>query len=167
MKSAFHREVLAAAPVVLALVLTAWMPPGDALAQESMSLDLDRAVQLAMEHNPKTRMREDEANAGMYRRKQAIGRLLPRLSLSARYSRVSHVEPGLLSLAAPTVPGQPSDGSSISTVQLGEAVDNQYSMRLSVDQPLFAGFALWKAYQATRHAEALAHHRVRAERADV
>lgn len=165
MRSAFHREALSAVPVVLALALTAWTPPGDALAQESMSLDLDRAVQLATAHNPKTKMREDEANAGKHRRKQAIGRLLPRLSLSARYSRVSHVEPGVLSLAAPTVPGQPSD--AISTVRLGEAVDNQYSMRLSVDQPLFAGFALWKGYQATRHAEAAAHHRVRAERAEV
>jgi len=100
----------------------------------------------------------------VYRRKQAIGRFLPKLSLSARYSRVSHVEPGSLSLPAATIPGQPT---ATNTVQLGEAVDDQVSLRLSVDQPLFTGFALWNGYRATEHVEALARQRVRADRADV
>ncbi len=97
----------------------------------------------------------------MHRRLQAAGLFLPKLSLSARYSRVSHVEPGSLSLSGLTIPDEPI------TLQLGEAVDNQYSLRLAVDQPLFTGFALRRGYQVTAHAEALAQHRVRAERADV
>ncbi|MBK8011760.1 MAG: TolC family protein [Deltaproteobacteria bacterium] len=160
MRRPFHRGTLFAGLVGAVVALMPWLS-GDALAQESLRLDLDKVVHMATAHNRKTKMREDEANAAVYRRKQAIGRFLPKLSLSARYSRVSHVEPGSLSLPAP------NDPSAINTAQLGEAVDNQYSLRLSVDQPIFTGFALWNGYQATEHAEALAQQRVRAERADV
>ena len=162
MRHAFHRGTLSGALTAAVIALMAWRS-GDALAQESLSLDLDQAVQMATAHNRKTKMREDEADAAVFRRKQATARFLPKLSLSARYSRVSHVEPGSLSLPAPTI----TDPSATNTVQLGEAVDNQYSLRLSVDQPIFTGFALWNGYQATKHVEALAHQRVRAERADV
>jgi outer membrane protein TolC len=160
MRAAFHRGALFTAPVVAAIVLTTWLP-SDALAEESMNLDLDAAIRMATAHNRKTKMREDEADAAVYRRKQATGRFLPKLSLYARYSRVSHVEPGSLSLPAPT------DPSATNNVQLGEAVDNQYSLRLSVDQPIFTGFALWNGYRAAEHTEALSHQRVRAERASV
>lgn len=166
MRYAFHRGTLSVVLVAAVIASMAWFP-GDALAQERLSLDLDKAVQMATAHNRKTKMREDEANAAVYRRKQAIGRFLPKLSLSARYSRVSHVEPGSLNLPVVTIPGQPADPSATNTVQLGDAVENQYSLRLSVDQPIFTGFALWNGYQATEYAEALAHQRVRAERADV
>jgi len=163
MRPAFHCGALSAAAALTTIALTT-LPPGDALAQESMRLDLAKAISLATAHNRKTKMREDEVDSAVYRRKQAIGRFLPKLSLSARYSRVSHVEPGSLSLPAATIPGQPT---ATNTVQLGEAVDDQVSLRLSVDQPLFTGFALWNGYRATEHVEALARQRVRAERADV
>jgi outer membrane protein TolC len=166
MRHPFHRGTLSVGLVAAVVALMAWLP-GDALAQDSLSLNLDKAVQMATAHNRKTKMREDEADAAVYRRKQATGRFLPKLSLSARYSRVSHVEPGSLGLPAPTVPGQPTDPSAANTVKLGEPVDDQYSLRLSVDQPIFTGFALWNGYQATEHVEIVAHQRVRDERADV
>lgn len=166
MRPALHRGSLRIAPAVAAIVFMTWQP-GAALASDIVSLDLDQAVRMATLHNRKTKMREDEVEAAVYRRKQATGRFLPKLSLYARYSRVSHVEPGALRLPVATLPGQPIDPSATNIVRLGEAVDNQYALRLSVDQPLFTGFALWRGYQATEHAEALAHQRVRAERASV
>ncbi len=67
MRPAFHRRARFTAPAVAAIVLMTW-PEGDALAQDSVSLDLDKAVQMATAHNRKTKMREDEADAAVYRR---------------------------------------------------------------------------------------------------
>ena len=86
MRPAFHREALFTAPVMAAIVLMAWLP-GDALAEEGMSLDLDTAVQMATAHNGKAKMREDEAEAAAYRRKQATGRFLPKRSEERRVGK--------------------------------------------------------------------------------
>lgn len=166
MRLAAHFGTPHAALVMAGVMFLSWWP-GAALASDPLSLDLDQAVRMATLHNRKTKMREDEVEAAAFRRKQATGRFLPKLSLYARYSRVSHVEPGSIRFPATTLPGQPSDPSAVNTVRLGEAVDNQYALRLSVDQPLFTGFALSKGYQAAEYAEALARQRVRAERASV
>ncbi|MCA9630153.1 MAG: TolC family protein [Myxococcales bacterium] len=160
MRLGYHRGAESVTFVLAAIVVATWIP-GVALAEERMGLDLDTAVTLAIAHSRKAKMREDEADAAVYRRKQATGRFLPKLSLSARYSRVNHVEPGSLSLPDPASPGATNE------VQLGEPVDNQYSVRLSVEQPIFTGFALWNGYRAARDTEALAHQRVRTEHSDV
>lgn len=159
MKHALRHGALAAVSIAIAIASAVSPPP--AHAQESLSLDVDTAVELAAAHDRGTKMREDEAAAAVHRRQQAAGLLLPKLSLSARYSRVSHVEPGLLNLPGLTSPDEPI------TLQLGEAVDDQYSLRLAVEQPLFTGFTLRRSYQAAARAQALAEQRVRLERADV
>ena len=132
MRPAFHRGALFTAPVVAAIVLMTWAQ-GEALAQDSLSLDLDKAVHMATAHNRKTKMREDEADAAVYRRKQATGRFLPKLSLYARYSRVSHVEPGSLSLPAPTIPGQPA--VMVATVDVDHHPDGLRARDRSFAQP--------------------------------
>lgn len=159
MKHAIRRGAIAAVGLAIMIAGAAW--PQAALAQERLSLDVDTAVELASAHDRQTKMREDEVVAAVHRRQQAAGLFLPKLSLSARYSRVSHVEPGLLSLPGPTSP------DDLITLQLGEAVDDQYSLRLALEQPLFTGFTLRRGYQAAARAEALAEQRVRLERADV
>jgi outer membrane protein TolC len=119
-------------------------------AQESLKLDLEKTVEIAASQSRKSKMRNDELEAARYRRQQAFGRFLPKLTLSGRYSRVSHVEPRL-----------------IGTVPLGEAIDNQYSLRMALDQPVFTGFALRSGYRIAEYAEQLAMDRTRSERADV
>ncbi len=136
--------------IVLILHLGFALLAGPVMAQESLELDLNKTVEMASAHSRKSKMRNDELEAAIYRRNQAFGRFLPKLTLSARYSRVSHVEP-----------------RTIGTVQFGEAVDNQYSLRMALDQPVFTGFALSSAYRITEYAEQLAQDRTRFERADV
>jgi len=160
LKRVFKSRGLAATSTSIALVVLLF--PGVLNAQEKLSIDLPRSIEMALTHNHKTGMRQDEVEAAVYRRKQATGRFLPRLSLSARYSRVSHVEPGMLEL-----PLQLPDGSSPEPVQLGEAVDNQYSLRLTVDQPLFTGFRLYRGFVVADRSEDLAKERLRAQKADV
>ena len=46
MRPTFHRGALFTAPVVAAIAIMTGLP-GDALAEESMTLDLDAAVQMA------------------------------------------------------------------------------------------------------------------------
>ncbi len=152
----------AAAPAVSALALVMLLVPDTAAAEERLVVDLAKSMAMALAHSGKIEMRQNEADAASLRHKQAVGRFLPKLSLSARYSRVNHVEPGSL-----TLPFVLPDGSSPEPVQLGEAVDNQYSLRLAVDQPLFSGFALTHGLDVAEHAEALSRERIRAERADV
>lgn len=144
------------------VVLFVLLFPGVLNAQETLSIDLSRSIEMALAHNHKTGMRQDEVDASVYRRKQATGRFLPKISLLARYSRVSHVDPGMLDL-----PLQLPDGSSPDPVQLGEAVDNQYSLRLTVDQPIFTGFALYNGFLAANRTEDLSRERLRAQKADV
>ncbi len=134
--------------IIFCLGFTFFSSPS--MAQERLQLDLDKTVKMASSHSRKTEMRNDEMEAAGYRQQQAFGRFLPKLTLSARYSRVSHVEP-----------------RTIGTVPLGEAVDNQYSLRMAIDQPIFTGFALRSGYRIAGFAEQLAEERVRFERADV
>lgn len=162
--SLLHQEIRFLGSILISLMLSLGILSADAMAEESMSLNLDKAIQLGTAHNRKAKMRDNEADAAAYRRKQAMGRFLPKVSLSSRYSRVSHVEPGSLNLSTPSIAG--SSGTA-NPVQLGEAVDNQYSLRLTVDQPLFVGFGLWNSYKAAQHVETIALQRARAERVDV
>lgn len=117
-------------------------------------------MERALAHSNGTAARQDEVDVARHRRQQAVGRFLPKFAVTARYSRVSHVEPGALTLPSPT-------NATGSTVQLGESVDDQLSTRFSVEQPLFTGRALWSGLRASEQGRALADERLRAERADV
>ncbi|MBW2700840.1 MAG: efflux RND transporter permease subunit [Deltaproteobacteria bacterium] len=147
-----------------AVLLVVFLFSGSAFAgelpnkDETKTLDLDQCVQMAIDKSHRLKQRQDEMLAAEYRHKQAFGRLLPKFSLSARYSRVSHVEPGTINLPMP-------EGMEVDPVQLGEAVDNQYSLRFSVEQPLFTGFALSSVFQSTTHAQELSRERERTEAA--
>jgi multidrug efflux pump subunit AcrB/outer membrane protein TolC len=154
------RSTIKRTPAITAVLLMTFLFSGSAFAGESMTLDLDRCVHMAITQSHRLKQRRDELRAAEYRHKQAIGRLLPKFSLSARYSRVSHVEPGTINLPLP-------EGMAGDPVQLGQAVDNQYSLRFSVEQPLFTGFALSSALQSTTHVEKLTRERERTEEAAV
>ncbi len=147
-------------PAVTTVLLVTFLFSGTAVAKESLKLDLDQCLQMAITQSHRLKQRKDEIRAAEYRHKQAIGRFLPKFSLSARYSRVSHVEPGIINIPLP-------EGMVVDPVQLGEAVDNQYSLRLLVEQPLFTGFALSSALQTSTHVEQMKRKRQYVEEAAV
>jgi outer membrane protein len=128
----------------------------------TVSLNLPQALELARRHSPRLKDRGDEVAAARHRVAQAQARTLPRLGVAVRYTRVNHVEPGQISVASPLagVPAPPP-------VQLGEAVDNQASMRLTVDQPLFVGHVLSSAKEASEYIAQAAIERARQEQNDL
>lgn len=125
-------------------------------------LELAQALARARHHSPKLKDREDEIAAAQLRLAQAQARGMPRVSVSLRYTRVNHVDPAQISVASP-VPGIPAPPP----VQLGEAVDNQAAMRLSVDQPVYVGGAIAAAKEAGEHLASAARERKRQEFADL
>jgi multidrug efflux pump subunit AcrB/outer membrane protein TolC len=150
----FRRTSLATTVLLASLLFS-----GNAVAAESITIDLEQSVQMATEQSHRLGQRKDERRAAEYRHKQAVGRFLPKLVFGAGYSRVEHVEPGTMDLQIP--------GMNIDPPQLGEAVDNRYFLKLSLEQPLFTGFALSSTLQTTTHVENLAREKERLEEAAV
>jgi outer membrane protein TolC len=79
-------------------------------------LDLPRCLEWARAHSHRLRHRDDEVAAAGHRYEQAFARLLPRVGVTTRYSRVSHIDPATLHVSSP-VPGLPAPAP----LQLGEA----------------------------------------------
>ncbi|MHB8876173.1 MAG: TolC family protein, partial [Myxococcaceae bacterium] len=124
-------------------------PPG------AVTLDLGQSLGLARAHSRKLQDRRTEVEIAGERRGEAFSRFLPRLGVLARYTRLSYVAPGEIALPF-SLPGQPPP----EPVRLGEPVEDQVSLRLTLDQPLFTGFALSEAFAAAGHAEAAAKERL-------
>lgn len=148
------KRVLATAVVLVASAAGA--------AAEPVKLDLPRSLELARRHSRALQDRRDEVVAAEHRVLSARARLLPQLKLSARYSRLSYVEPPQIELPF-RLPNQPAP----EPITLGESVQNQYGVRASLEQPVFTGFALIRGLDAARDGEALARARLRVESADV
>lgn len=149
-------------PMVLELLLlsslAATPPPADAAG----SLDLEQALALARAHSRKLADRKTEVEISAHRRGEAFGRFLPRLGFTARYSRLSYVPPGEISLPF-SLPGQ----GALEPIRLGDPIEDQVSFRLALEQPLFTGLALLSAHTATRHTEAAAQARLALEEQDL
>lgn len=128
---------LAAGPSALAAA-----PEG---APGGATLDLAQAQALAQAHSPRLKEGAAAADAARSRERAAQSRFFPKVGLQARYSRVSHVEPGSI-----TLPLAQPDGQPLPAVQLGEAIDDQLSLRLTAEQPLFTGFGLSRGLEAAR-----------------
>ena len=120
--------------------LAAVDPPGAA-----RTLDLAQAQALARAHSPRLKEGAAAAHAASARQDAAEARFFPKVGLQARYSRVSHVEPGSIALPLTQPNGQP-----LPAMQLGEAIDDQTSIRLTLEQPLFTGFGLSRGLDAAR-----------------
>lgn len=109
------------------------------------TLDLARAQALALTHSPRLKEGAAAADAARSRESAAESRFFPKIGLQARYSRVSHVEPGSIAL-----PMTQPDGQPLPKAQLGEAIDNHLSLRVTADQPIFTGFGLSRGLDAAR-----------------
>ncbi len=128
---------------------------------QGVRLDMEQAVRLATAHSPLTRRAEAGRAAAAARRTAAKRRFLPRVGLQASYTRLSHVEPGTVSLPF-QLPGTDTSG-----MQLGEAIDDRARLRLTVDQPLYQGGKLFGGLRAAKRAVALEETRARHQQADL
>lgn len=129
-------------------------------AQTPRAIDLETAIELGRRHSWALADAADRAEAGQARAHAERGRLSPQIQLTARHSWLSEVPTPVVRLPA-TTPGAPAQ-----EMPIGEAVDRQTSLRASVDQVLFSGGALWRAWQASRAAAAAADAGLSAARAE-
>lgn len=133
-----------------ALVLTAPFA-AVTVAADSVRLDLPTALERARMHSRDVADADGVAGAAAARAKASRGEMLPQVRLNARYTRLSDVEPGTIQLPA-MLPG----AEAPPPVQLSDKIEEQTSLRASVEQPLFAGGALWNRWQSERSRAAAA-----------
>jgi len=140
------------------LVLVAAAPAGEA----PLRLDLQGALALAAAHSPALAMRREEVAAAADRTRAATSRLLPRVSLTARYTRLSYVAPGQIELPL-KLPNQPAPDP----VVLGDVIRDQFANAVVLEQPLFTGLTLLNTREAAVHGESAAVQRLRQEEQDL
>lgn len=121
---------------------------------QAEALTLDDAWDLVAATHPAMDAAQAQLESAEASAAAATARMLPEVQLTTRYSHLSYVEPAQIEL-----PFDLPTGESIDPIQLGEAVQDQYSLRAAAQQPLFAGGALLNA----RRAAAAGADRARAE----
>lgn len=124
------RSVRCCAATVIALLSPAHASAG------TLTLDLGSALELARKHSLELEDGEDALAAAEERRHAARARSLPRLSASARYTRLSEIDDPTVTMPA-LQPGVPEQ-----SITIGESVEDQVGLRVTLDQPVFTGFAL-------------------------
>ena len=146
--------------VLLAAGAVAWVPT-DVRAEERLELDVDEAIEMAESYSHDIESEQSKVEAAEARRKEARGRFLPRLDVKAKTSKLSEVEPGNLEIPS----AQP--GMEAPEVQFGEAIDESYSLRATLTQPLFTGLRIKNGWDAAGDAVTLSEKRETKARADV
>lgn len=100
-------------------------------AQEVKTLTVADAIKLGQENNRALKISSAREEAAAAKAGEAHSMLLPSIKLSASYQRLSDVDPFQV-----TVPFYPQP------IVLAPTVVNNYTARVSLQQPIFAGFRL-------------------------
>lgn len=127
--------------IALIAILTA---PLAAVAQKR-SLSLDEAVAAGLEASPALHASRAKADASSARAREVAALRLPAFKLGAGYTRLSEVPPFQVTL--PIAP-QP--------IVVSQNYFNNWTLRLSAQQPLFTGFRLEAGAESARMLEASA-----------
>lgn len=133
-----------------------------ALAAETVKLDLPQALALAAAYSPSLAARQAAVEAADHRLSASTARMLPRLSLNLRYTRLSYVRPGEITLPF-SLPNQPAPDP----IRLGDVIENQFASSVVLEQPLFTGLTLFKNRQAAQHSQDAAAAQLEQERQDL
>jgi outer membrane protein len=94
-------------------------------------------------YSPLLLAREAAVDAADHRVSASTARLLPRLSLNVRYTRLSYVAPGEIAFPI-NLPNLPS----LEPVRLGDVIENQFASSVVLEQPLFTGLTLLSSREA-------------------
>ncbi len=119
---------------VLIVVLSSAAFAQDAVRQMSVR----ECTELALHNSLALRMSQANVDAASAREREVLTTLLPQIRLSGRAAQLSDIEP--FAFAAP----------GIGTVTLFPNIDHSYAARLTLQQPLFAGFRLLNSLKTAR-----------------
>jgi outer membrane protein len=121
-------------------VLTALFPLLG-FSQGKRSMSIEEAIQIGLENSRTLHIASMKVLAADARSSEASAARLPSLKLQAGYARLSEIDP-----FAVQVPFYPLP------ITISPVVLNNYSTRLSLQQPLFTGFRLEKSAAAAEYA---------------
>ncbi|HAP34798.1 MAG TPA: hypothetical protein DCQ28_02210 [Bacteroidetes bacterium] len=123
------------------IVITVIMISSMMVAQEKLSLTVDQAVQTGLENSKTLKSSQFKVVAAEAKTSEANAAGLPSLKLNAAYTKLSEVDPFTLNF--PAFGTLQADNKTVlfNTVkaQLGDNVTNNYTLRATVQQPLFTG----------------------------
>ena len=122
-------------------------------AQDTLKLDLNQALEIALSENPTIKVADKEIKLKKEARKEAFAGLFPEVALSGSYSRAIKKQTMVMDFE-----GQPQE------IQIGS--DNTYSGGLTVSLPIYAP-ALYKSIKLTRTDVDLALEKARSSRLDM
>lgn len=98
-----------------------------AFAQESR-LTLDQSIKLGMENSKELKIAESKVESNKARISEVKSQFLPQLKFNAGYLRQSNVDPYLIIIPFSAQP-----------IQLSEVILNNYTFKLTLQQPIYTG----------------------------
>ncbi len=131
--------------IIFRLVLSCLFLAGSSSAQEKMNLSIEQSIEIGLKsskalHSSLMNVQSTEAKAG-----EVNATRLPSLKFGGGYTRLSNVPPFTTTIPASSF-GQNLPPQNLNLTFSQTVLDN-YSMRLSLQQPLFTGFRLQSNYE--------------------
>lgn len=120
-------------------------------AQEKRKLTIDEAIAIGIENSKSLHSSSQKVESAVAKTKEINGQRLPSLKLTAGYTRLSEVPAGEFVIPANAFgPGVPQN-DIVNTVS--PAILNTYTLKATVQQPLFTGFKLDNTYKSMKLSE--------------
>lgn len=101
------------------------------LFAQSNTFTLEQSLEIGLKNSKKLKISHSKVVGANAKIKEAGSAMLPKLSLSANYTRLSEVDPFQVVVPFSPVP-----------IKIQDAVLNNYNLGLTIQQPLFTGFKL-------------------------
>jgi outer membrane protein len=125
-----------------------------AFSQQKMSLSVEQALQIGMENSKALRTSQFKVDAADARANEMNTLGLPSLKFTGAYTRLSDVPAGTFSISKGlfgTIPGGPSLPPQDINQVLSPTVVNNYTLRATLQQPLFTGGKISGASNAAEY----------------
>jgi outer membrane protein TolC len=111
-----------------------------ALFAQKNQLTLDESLELGLSRSKELTISQSKVRASDAKISEISSQLLPKLSISASYTRLSKVDPFQV-----TVPFSPKP------IKIQESILDNYALSLNLQQPLFTGFKLLSLRKAAEY----------------
>lgn len=123
-------------------------------AQQKLSLTVEQAVQNGLENSKALRTSQFKVNAAEAKSSETNGLGLPSLKFQGAYTRLSDIPPSAIS-------------TPFGTFEIAPTILNNYTLRATIQQPLFTGGKISGAQDASEYASEATKEDYKKDRADV
>jgi outer membrane protein TolC len=130
-------------------------------AQPKTSLTIEQAIQIGMENSKALRTSQYKVQAADAKAAETNTLSLPAVKFAGAYTRLSDVPPSAIKIPAGIF------GPNEINMELSPTVLNNYTVRASIQQPLFTGWKISGAIEAADHIAAATKEDFKKDKADV